>query len=467
MSNQPSPKSHRASWLLYVILALGIGLRLALAWVNVDANDDHLAVIKIIADEGRFPAITETWQAYHPKLYHAAVALLWQTLPPDAASARLRVAQLVSAAAGITTLLIVYRYLHRLALPEEVRLIAFAGVALNPKLIGIAAQATNDSLVIMLATAALYGGYRFFTRWRRWDFALMTAATALATITKGNGLILLVVGTLALIGAWLKPYQLSPPKNRRLLPSYALAFIFIVVSVAATLGPYASSYRHTGSPFAINVPALPLPPLLTKVNHAYPSVASIADSYATFRFINLLQEPIIIFSRSDSTPRHEKSLWSQLYGRTHFVHFDAWPPTWEMRGRAISNLGRAILILALLPTGLFVLGLLRAGGHIIHWLATREQTAAMPPRQLLLYLTTFGYLIFIILFTLRYQRFSTMKAVYIFPGLLGFLAIFVEECEWWHRRWRQRPLVHTLVAAAFVSLFILYTADSAVLLLQL
>jgi hypothetical protein len=52
----------------------------------------------------------------------------------------------------------------------------------------------------------------------------------------------------------------------------------------------------------------------------------VADGFLTFRLLNLLREPYITYPPA-AYPVHRTSFWSQIYGRAHFVHFDAWPPS--------------------------------------------------------------------------------------------------------------------------------------------
>jgi hypothetical protein len=107
----------------------------------------------------------EFWEAFHPKLYHVTVAALWRALP--IASPRIRSAQLVSCAAGIVTLWTALVFLRREAdVSATVRCLSLALIALNPGLIDINAQATNDSFVILFVSLALFFGYRFFCRAR-------------------------------------------------------------------------------------------------------------------------------------------------------------------------------------------------------------------------------------------------------------------------------------------------------------
>src|SRR6056297_2660208 len=73
------------------ILLPAIALRVVLALVNTDANDNHLAVVEIIVAENRLPDLEEAFQAYHSKLYHATVALLWELAPTESRYVLVRV----------------------------------------------------------------------------------------------------------------------------------------------------------------------------------------------------------------------------------------------------------------------------------------------------------------------------------------------------------------------------------------
>lgn len=149
----------------YPCIFLGSLLRIVLATVNLEANDNHIEVISVIADEIRIPDRGEFWEAFHPKLYHVTVTALWRAL--SIASPRIRSAQLVSCAAGIATLWTALVFLRREAdASAKVRYLSLALIALNSGLIGINAQATNDSFVILFVSLALFLGYRFFCRAR-------------------------------------------------------------------------------------------------------------------------------------------------------------------------------------------------------------------------------------------------------------------------------------------------------------
>ena len=68
MVKPPSPQ--QAIWTKAVVLVFFLGplLRVILAAVNLEANDNHLEVISVIADHNRIPDTKEFWEAFQPKL---------------------------------------------------------------------------------------------------------------------------------------------------------------------------------------------------------------------------------------------------------------------------------------------------------------------------------------------------------------------------------------------------------------
>src|SRR5919201_4931091 len=94
--------NEKSATLERIVLSLGMLLRVYLAVANDEANDNHLTVIRIIADQHRLPRLQEAWEGFQPKLYHVSVALLWNLTPPwHSLFLRVRIAQLISCAAGI------------------------------------------------------------------------------------------------------------------------------------------------------------------------------------------------------------------------------------------------------------------------------------------------------------------------------------------------------------------------------
>jgi Dolichyl-phosphate-mannose-protein mannosyltransferase len=458
-----------------LVFGCGILLRVTLALVNLEANDDHIGTIRIIADENRIPDKNESAEAFQPKLYYMIVAAIWKIIPIQSLPIRIRIAQLVSCAAGILTLVLALRFF--MANPNvstKAGFFSFSLLALNPDLIAINAQATNDSFVILFGSLALYFGYLFFETHQVKDFVWMTTSVILAGLSKGNGLVVFVV-ILAVLGiAFLqKPHTSCLTRGRTIL--YGSIFLASFFAVVPKLGSYWGNYRLYGSPFVTNWSPRPLPNIFLKTAVRRPGVRSMAESLLTFPFFDMLRTPVITDDKY-SYPQHRTSIWSQLYGRTHFVHFSAWPPSWrlptdphwEWLTRVVWHLGRLIFICALFPTILLLTAVFKEiRSAASQCIADSHKRIDIQLRDWLLYFAVFGYIAFIVIYSLRHQDFSFMKAIFIFPGLLGFLMLFARECNRFYAWCDQKRAVRISADAVFVLLLILYTADVLILIGQL
>jgi len=447
------------------VLAAGALLRVYLSLVNGEANDDHLTVIRIIARQHRLPGLREAWEGFQPKLYHVATAILWDLSPWTSPAAQVRLAQLVACAAGIATLLVLYRILARWDIPPGVRLLTFSLVALNPTLIGLNAQATNDSFVILFATLALAEGCRFFRTGARRAFVIMSAAVVLAALSKGNGLVVFVAVTGTLVLAIIRP-EAVPRLSRRRLAGLSAAFVAAFLVVTAALGSYRSNWKDTGNPFAINGDRAPLPHLFRRTYVYRPGTTTIADTYFTFRLVDLLRHPTIT-NDAEALPLHRTSLWSQLYGRAHFAQFAQHPPSWKNTGPLVLTVGRMILLLALLPTALLVVGMVRALAALTlrGWRSGSPTGPAL--HEVLLALAAAGFIAFVVVYSLCYRDFSTMKAEFLFPGLLAYAYVFGGEAGRADARCAARPRLRSAGHWAVAALLTLYVTDVAILATQL
>jgi hypothetical protein len=472
-----------------LVFFFGVLLRATLACINWDANDDHISVIRVIADENRIPVKVKIWtgrkdlvpvqtftdemdQAFQPKLYHVVVAALWKTMQIQSLPLRIRIAQLVNCSAGILTLLVaLYFLMEQSRVSAKSRFIAFSLLALNPQVIGINAQATNDSFVILFVSLSLFFGYRFFESRVVKDFSWMTTFAILAGLSKGNGLVvciaILLVFTLALLQGWNGCLMI-----RGQVVSYGTIFLTAYLAVVPMLGSYWEHYHRYGSPFTINMHPGPFPYVLEKTFVYRPGVTSIVDSLLTFRLLDMLQTPVIPNDRN-IYPQHRTSLWSQLYGRTHFVHFNTWPPSWQLpegrwqwATRLVWNLGRVIFLFALLPTMLLLVAILRTFVSAIRWVI-KAQEPPVPYGQWLLDFSVLGYIAFIVAYSLRYRDFSVMKAIFVFPALLGFLILFARECDRFYAWCHHKKPIRFSADMIFAFLCLLYTADVIVLIGQL
>jgi hypothetical protein len=447
------------------VLALGVLLRLYLAVVNREANDDHLSVIRIIAFQHHLPRLREAWEGFQPKLYHVSVALLWNLSPWQSPTARVLIAQLVACAAGIATLFIVRAALIRRGVSPPVQLLAVALVALNPALIGLNAQATNDSFVIMFSTVALYSAYEFFRSGSGRDFAIMSASVVLAALSKGNAIVVFLAITVTFIHAMVRSEGV-PGRSRRQVMGLGAGFVAIFLVFTVTFGSYRANWEDTGNPFSINGEPAPMPHLLDKTYVYRPGTTSILDTYLTFRFVDMLEHPSIT-NDIEIYPRHRTSLWSQLYGRAHLAHFAQHPPSWKNTSPLVLTVARLILVLALLPTAFLLVGTLRAVTEVVVPAWRRVSSRRETLDQEMLALNAVGFIAFIVLYSLRYRDFSTMKAEFLFPGLLAYVFFFADEVGRADAQLGQRPRLRQAAGWAFAALLALYVTDVVILARQL
>jgi len=445
-----------------MVWALAVGLRVLLAFVNGSANDDHISVIQVIAYEYRIPADGELWEAFQPKLYHLSVALTLRALPVLPTWAQVRVAQAISCTAGVATLILVLAFLRTLEVSDRTRLATFALVALNPKMIATSVQATNDAFVILCVSATIFFGYRFYGDGSVRSFLWMTVGAVFAGIAKGNGLVVSIAIVCVLAALVLRPPRDGVLGRRRTL-GFAIMFLVTFSATVPVLGEYWSKYEQQGTPFAVNQAPAPPPQLATKSYVRRPGVTSVLDGFFTLKLIDMLREPIVTIG-VEGYPPYRTSVWSLLYGETHSVHFDAWPPGWESRTTPVQWLARMILLLGLIPTGVLVMGFFRQLWAAARWVTTRV-SGALPIQRLYLAVTATGYVAFVLLYSYRMRDFSATKIIFVYPAMLAFAACTAFELD--RVASAVQPSVRRLVFANCAALCCAYVIDVLLLIEQL
>lgn len=65
-ASSASSGGHR---LVAVLFVTGCALRIILSFVNQQANDDHMWIIRTIAFEDWVPGLKDHWQGYQPKVF--------------------------------------------------------------------------------------------------------------------------------------------------------------------------------------------------------------------------------------------------------------------------------------------------------------------------------------------------------------------------------------------------------------
>jgi hypothetical protein len=154
------PRTARFSF--FIVFAVALLLRLLLCLVNREANDDHFEVVRIINAEHRIPDKFECSECFQPKLYHFTAAKTLAMLRCASRPSQMIAGQIINGIAGMAIVVLLFFFISAsMAGHYRIKFFAFALLALNPALVAINGQATNDTFVILFSTLTFYGIFRF------------------------------------------------------------------------------------------------------------------------------------------------------------------------------------------------------------------------------------------------------------------------------------------------------------------
>jgi hypothetical protein len=448
---------------------LSCALRAAFVRINRESNDNHVQVVKIMLSKGSLPEKKDCSECFQPKLYHFTIAKIiqglgWTNLINDN-NDRIVVAELLNLLAGILTLLVVFDLIRRLPDRNEwLKFLGFALVALNPQLIGINSQATNDTFLILFSTLALYCTYFFLQKQKIIIFLLMILFVCLGVSSKTNGWVIAIAILMTLlIQAWIKP------EWRKKTLIYAAAFLVAcpALSVLNPLNQYVSNYQKYGSPVLLNMDPQALPPVFLKVPYDQAGILSIYDGFFSFKFSSLLGRPRLV-PNVVNYPLHRNSFWTLLYATAHSASFQWFPPTWRFPGTSDFVLNRGIFSLALLPTFLLIIGTILQTYLVLKSLLKRDQALAQTTSYSLWVMTFIGYILFEALYVLNYQVFYVIKAIFVFPALLTFPVLFIHAGERLYTTLFRRAKWSTYVLdAVMIALLVLYVLEVVLVIINI
>jgi hypothetical protein len=409
---------------LISIFAIALGLRLVLSFVNRQANDNHLEPIAWILQKHSLPSKEDCWECFQPKAYYLLNAAIIKSFSIGGVNNRIVTLQLVNFLFSFFILLFAWRFIQRQNISYQLKLAAFALVALNPSLAAINVQATNDTLEILAGVGAIYFLVLFVENKRLRSASWMTAFAILASIVKSSGLVIAFSIFAIFILKFLFGFRVAETKSSLLKPFFLFLSSFILIVPFA--GGFYQNYLEYKTPFVTNIPKADTALSFSNDIETFrPGITSIAHSYLTFRIGEMVKQPYI---KNDPSPYviHRTSLWSQLYGRTFFLHFDQYPVTWESLNPTLLNAGRIMLVLGLFPLAFFLIGYWQTVFGFIKNLAGRKAGYFSNGTDWLHLVFASAFFLFIIKYTWDYRDFSTMKSIFLFPAIPSFVALFIK-----------------------------------------
>ena len=459
-------KSRKYQRVFIMLFFLSVILRLGLAVVNREANDNHMEVVRMIMETHRLPIMFECRECFHPKLFYITAAALLQGLSLSDQNTQIVFVQLLNFAAGVLTLAVIYKFIKEYPSENELpKLFAFALVALNPKFIAINSQASNDTFAILFSTLALFFAYRFFINPTTKHFAYLILFILLAVSTKVTSWIVFAA---IFISFPLTLWSQDEKTSRKLTNITILLLSVLVLTTLNPLTQFVTNTQKFGSPIVNSSKRLPLPGVFKQTSHYKeyffkPGIVSIQDGFFTFKLTDLLNYPLTTNGEYDYPPQRT-SFWSMLYADANSLHFQNWPPSWQTTDDENFTITRGIFILALLPALIFIAGFLLELFALLKALFERDKQKLRSLSNALFLATSGGYIAFLMLTTLLYRDFAFIKLTYILPGLLAFAWLFMRGTDLLLFRF---PWSKWLLIGWISALSAFYTCDVFSMILQL
>jgi len=394
--------------LITLAFLLCLAPRIVLTAINKTANDDHIKPIMLWMDNGVYPQAKDCWECFQPPVYYGAVKTIAQ-LTSASTEDELRILfQWMNFAFGFVCLLLIFVFQFNSDLPFKWNMSLALFWGLNPKLIAISIQATNDIPVIALGMLFTLMLLKWIENKSKLNFALLLLTVFLAAIIKGNGLVLFFI-LAAVLFVFFVIKQISFTTV-----SLKLILLLLLIPAIAFLGGYYSKYKNHGNPFLTNLPAAPAPNFFTPdtAQGFRKGVTTVWDSFFSFRIKSLVEQPYTINDLSENYPQHRTSFFTQLYGQFSNASFERAPPSWSVKDETAMDFMRANYLVQLPLLLLFLIGI---------FVALKQVITSRSNEDLVHLSAFFIYLAFVAKYAYNIRDFGNMKLIFLFPALLSMM----------------------------------------------
>jgi len=398
-------------WLIAMGVAatLGAVIRVSNAFVypidmgyDASGNWDYVA---LLLDSWALPAPGEGWATAHPPFFYYLAAGISRAVGSLDKPTAVHAVRLVMAAAGLVGVGLAVALVRRVD-PENIRRTFIAGALLLflPVHIYMSAMLSEEILVTALISIVVVGvGTDLLsppTRGRALlRAAIFGAVAGLALLTKLTGLLVVGAGSAA--------YLIDGMRSGENIAAFHRALAFTAVAFLVGGWFYAWNWVNYGFiyPHGLEIHSV--------MFSMPPGTRTLSDylwiPWQTFGEPNLLSPSLL------------HSVWGSTYvtiwfdGHRHFL------PT---SGSAVAKIGMAILVLGLVPTAAFAVGLWRGGRRVL-------QTIRGPDVVLILLVvsTLAGY----VLFTWRNPWFAVLKGSFLLGLSVPFSYYASEVLADWTR----------------------------------
>lgn len=398
-----------------IIVILAVAARFILFLINSESNDDHVTPILLWMENGIYPQVHDCFECFQPPLFYGLVKETAELSNLTEFDEIRRIFQIINLALSFIILWLIIDFHNKLKVDSKYKVALIGFWALNPKLIAIGSQATNDTIIIVLGM--LFGLLLFnYLTIKRTTFGLVLVSLVAftAALSKGTGLVFVVILVLALV------YSLFQKQTRKTQIISLIVIIGLPIIVGST-GGYYQKYQKFGDPFIINQNKAPKPNWITPdtLFNGRKGVTTITESFLSFKLESLIKQPYNINS-GNNYPDHRKSFWTQLYGQYSNALFERHPWSWISSHPDMLNIARLNYITSL---PLFILFI-----YLFFITFLKGVKILIFERLLNLEILHSLFLLAMVSFTIKYsydyRDFSNMKIIFIYPSLLSMIWIF-------------------------------------------
>lgn len=389
-------------------LILGVAGRFYGSYVNTESNDDHVEVVLRILHQESIEK-DSCWECFQPPLYYHVNASFAKLLGNTDRTSITRQLQLENTIFTLLALYFLFLVLKHQRLPSELIKLCMSFWLVNPSLFGMSFQATNDIVIVFLASAATYYLIRYISLRQVHYLVYVIVLIGIAPHIKGSGIALFgILGVLSIMA------MIVVKKHWKLV--FLLGgFCYVLVFQSH----YTENARKYDNPFVINQPKLGKPPLFDDGQEFWkrPGITSVYSGYFKLQAKSLIDTPYNINS-GEIYPKHRTSFWAQVYGSFYFSQFLAHPITWVTHHPDVLNIVRLTFILAIFPTFFILIGGFQTLRDVLIQIKVKPQKNTYWNKWLHLCMSG-GFIFFTMKYSYDYRDFGCIKAIFIVPAFIS------------------------------------------------
>jgi hypothetical protein len=355
-----------------------------------------MEVINIYADSLERPKPFQCWECYQPPAYYILAASVYKSLIIANISndSAWKIVQLINPILSILVLFIFYRILLNFNITNYRRALYLSFLAVLPRDIFTSTMIGNDYLLVFTSVAAVFYYLKTIDYSIKNNnisityFSLLSFFVIIGSLTKQHGLLLLILPFSLLL------YYIVKKKRKAYTFLLPLLIIIITISINEELW----KYQQTGKFLVSNQD------FFNYAENQFPGSINLVE-FNTFRLKSIFENPFISSGSAASLP-------TELFARTFFDYeyrfLSPKIPVAIFIGRFGYSLGLVWILFFITTT--------------IIWFRknVRKLNVLTPKRLTFLVLTLLGFLFVMvpILQTIRYPYFSSMKSMFMLPGVI-------------------------------------------------